>query len=329
MSAPVGRTLTGMTDAELRQAAAILRRLIADVDEGRIEAGGPTGAALARRLQGAATALEAASQRETTPHSEPERRVLRTVEKMLVFGKDHRPAEYPHGVSSLIVAALFERTIRTAEGVVYLCGGGFAAHGDMLNRTMFEDMITAHWVTLNRDLALERLQQHERFQILLWHDVAAGHPELFGEIPPSEHEADRQTLQGTFGRYGHRHWTGLGVHSLVEACEGLWIDERGRRELWQYYRVAHRFNSSQIHSGSYPLARTALAITGEVDGVDIGFHGPRTIIRPLGAASWIFAQMLGLLAEEFGRPAANEVSTLLGESSEIFNMAIEETKVGE
>jgi hypothetical protein len=47
-----------MTRHERQQAAAILRRVLEAVEQGRLSAAGPVGGRLARRLEGAVTALE-------------------------------------------------------------------------------------------------------------------------------------------------------------------------------------------------------------------------------------------------------------------------------
>jgi hypothetical protein len=51
-----------MSDDELRQAAAIIRRLLEQVEEGQVDVGGARGVAVVRRLEGAAQALETASE---------------------------------------------------------------------------------------------------------------------------------------------------------------------------------------------------------------------------------------------------------------------------
>jgi hypothetical protein len=62
MSAAVGRTLLPVTDAELQQTAAIFRRLLTQVESGQIGITGERDVALLRRIEGAAGALEAASE---------------------------------------------------------------------------------------------------------------------------------------------------------------------------------------------------------------------------------------------------------------------------
>src|SRR5680860_1648146 len=51
---------------------------------------------------------------------------------------------------NIILTAIFARSTRTYEGVVkHLTGHGFGEQAVMLNRTLFEDMIDARWVSLN------------------------------------------------------------------------------------------------------------------------------------------------------------------------------------
>ncbi|MDX6591746.1 MAG: hypothetical protein QOJ13_942 [Gaiellales bacterium] len=51
-----------MNGSELGQTAEILRRLLAEAESGRLELDGPQDAALLRRVEGAAGALEAAAE---------------------------------------------------------------------------------------------------------------------------------------------------------------------------------------------------------------------------------------------------------------------------
>jgi hypothetical protein len=53
-------TAEGSEPADLADAAAVLRQLLAAVAEGQLEAKGPAGARTLRRIEGAVAALEAA-----------------------------------------------------------------------------------------------------------------------------------------------------------------------------------------------------------------------------------------------------------------------------
>jgi hypothetical protein len=78
----------------------------------------------------------------------------------------------------LLIQTISARSTRTYEGVVeHLGNRGFAEQGAMLNRSLFEDMVDARWVSLNPDLAVERLRKHDRYSHALRLDVANRFPE--------------------------------------------------------------------------------------------------------------------------------------------------------
>jgi hypothetical protein len=61
-----------------------------------------------------------------------------------------------------LLLAVFARSILTFRAVMQLCRGGFGEQADMLNRSLFEDMAAAPWMSLHGDEALERMEQHHQ-----------------------------------------------------------------------------------------------------------------------------------------------------------------------
>jgi hypothetical protein len=144
--------------------------------------------------------------------------------------------------------------------------------GGILNRVLFEDMASAHWIVANPALALERIQQHEQLEDILWRDIARLYPEMFSDIRP-DRKAD---LQNVFGNFGNRHWTGLGMYALVQAIENQWPEGRFRNELWMYWRIGQRRNSSQVHGGAGPYADSLRHLFGgELQDAGVRWGGVR------------------------------------------------------
>jgi len=70
--------------------------------------------------------------------------------------------------ADLILISIFARSARTYEGMVRCLGEkGFGEQGLMLNRSLFEDMIDAHWLSINCNLATDRLYKHDTYSRLL------------------------------------------------------------------------------------------------------------------------------------------------------------------
>jgi hypothetical protein len=53
---------------------------------------------------------------------------------------------------------------------------GFGNQGEMLERSLFEDMVDAHWVTTEPELAETRFDEHLRHGAILFGDAARHHP---------------------------------------------------------------------------------------------------------------------------------------------------------
>jgi hypothetical protein len=83
----------------------------------------------------------------------------------------------------------------------------------MLTRSLFEDMVDAHWVCVEPGLARERLTQHLDHTRLLFNETAADFPTIFDpENLPSADPSQRPALDKIFGNFGHKSWTGLDIH---------------------------------------------------------------------------------------------------------------------
>lgn len=133
-------------------------------------------------------------------------------------------------LADVVIHTIFARSTRTYEAIVeHLGGRGFGEQAAMLNRSLFEDMVDAYWVSLNRELAVERLGQHHRYSNRLKLDVAQGFPAYFGadvpELKPPIDDDERGKLAALFGTYGERSWTGLNLHARFAAIETCWADE--------------------------------------------------------------------------------------------------------
>ena len=71
----------------------------------------------------------------------------------------------------------------------------------MLERALFEDMIDAHWVTVERELAEKRFDEHLRHGAILFGDAARHHPEQYDPKDlPTVDENQRKALNKVFGQ---------------------------------------------------------------------------------------------------------------------------------
>jgi hypothetical protein len=111
----------------------------------------------------------------------------------------------------------------------------------MLARALFEGMGAAHWATAHPDEAAANFADHDRHTKLLLAERYGSRGWLDDEelerIPDAD-EVEQKRLQGKFGKYGTRLWTGhASLDALVRDIENQWDEGRSRDDLWGYLRV--------------------------------------------------------------------------------------------
>jgi hypothetical protein len=223
---------------------------------------------------------------------------------LLAFAWDRKPEQSPEVWHPLLLA-IFARSTLTYRAIMQLCRGGYGEQADMLNRSLFEDMAAAHWISLHRDEAVERIDQHHQHSRLLWNRVIERRPGLGEPVDLGLSDETVAELDRMFGEHGHRPWTGLNMFDLVSEIEQLWLDDQGREQLWRFYDLAHRANNQKLHLTSFSLNRTvrARAEDGEITfqyraSPDTSANGP--VSPALYGAFWIYWQLTGLIFDVFG-----------------------------
>jgi hypothetical protein len=67
-----------------------------------------------------------------------------------------------------IIVAEAARGTKTLDAVLHLCEGGYGEQATMLNRSLFEGMAIAHWVSDDRREAVGLFTRHATYSALLW-----------------------------------------------------------------------------------------------------------------------------------------------------------------
>jgi len=163
----------------------------------------------------------------------------------------------PNRPEDPLLAALLSRSATTFWAAIELCRIGFGEQALMLNRSLFEDMVDAHWVTVDPAIAQTRYAEHLEHGQMIMGEALAKHPRLFepDDIPGFD-QARREELDGVFGKFGQKSWTGIDIHKRVELIEHLWTDDIAREQLHFFRRVVHRMNNQRLHASAEALNRT-------------------------------------------------------------------------
>jgi hypothetical protein len=220
-----------------------------------------------------------------------------------------------------LISLEFGRSTKTMRAAVHLAANGFGEQAAMLNRSLFESMLVAHWVHANPELATEQFKLSQKFD----RHLAAELIRTQGwEDGSTEEELSDATLEGRelqrmeklFGPHGEKPWVGLSIYRLLEEVEDQWPDDdEGRAMLWQFWRVVHNDNNQLLHSSSAGMRRV---LGGHDEYGGKLWVGPSTvhIDQALFGSFWIYAQIAGLMVERFelGDPesyyAAYQVSAI-------------------
>lgn len=215
-------------------------------------------------------------------------------------------------VTDVLIQAIFARSTRTYAAVVgHLGDRGFAEQGAMLNRSLFEDMVDARWVSFNPELAIERLRQHDRYSQALRLDVAARFPEYLGnvlpELDPPMSDEERKKLRDLFGTYGDGSWTGISLYERFKAIEGSWDQGLARRQADFMRAWMHRLNNETLHLSAYSLGR--LGSPKNIEN-ELHFNLGSTedyLLDVLWCAFWTYLQTVWLLWDTFGLRGKDEI----------------------
>lgn len=226
---------------------------------------------------------------------------------LLALAWDRKPVGVGGEPFRALLLAVFARSTLTYRAIMHLCRGGYGEQADMLNRSLFEDMAAAHWISLHREEAVERIEQHHQHSRVLWNRVIERRPGLGDPVDLGLDDETVAELDRIFGQHGTRPWLGLNMWDLVTEIEQLWPDDEGREQLWRFYELAHRANNQKLHLSSFSLNRIVRA-REERDEIifqysaspSIGAAGP--VGPALFGAFWIYLQLIGLIWDVYEMP---------------------------
>jgi hypothetical protein len=177
-------------------------------------------------------------------------------EALLDFAQACRPttltAEDPRAD---LILGTYARSSKTFQGLLRLAHVGYGEQAAMLGRSLFEDMLVAHWILSTPD-APARLERFRRYTVVRLREAAHKHKrdDYLAQLPDTETRQQREALKAEFA--GSRHWTGLSTDELVSAVEDEWGSGGGRTLLWQVYEFAIRNANHLIHHSHLGVVST-------------------------------------------------------------------------
>lgn len=204
-----------------------------------------------------------------------------------------------------IISLLIARGTTTFKACLRLVLGGFGREAQMLNRSMFEGMAVAHWVSAHPEEASTRFTEANEFEIHLMRErVASANPDL--DLPRGAGELTQNQIAAAktkFGPHNDRFWTGhRNIWKLVDDIENQWA-EPGRTALRVYLREEHQRNTRHVHASTGALISVSLDPNTSREGrpgmtLRLG-PGPEEIDGALLGAFFIHCNLLSLLASHY------------------------------
>lgn len=212
------------------------------------------------------------------------------------------------GAADELLGAEIARGTKTFRASFDLCLGGFGPQSAMLNRSLFEGMAVAHWISANPEIAIERFARHERYSGIIWRERLSSRG---WQDPDDDADAlsdeERGRFVTEFGRRAERPWYGISnSKKLVEAIEHMWPEGAPRTDLWDFYSVPQADNNLSLHSSSRAYVTAVVARQPTMLTLDAG-PSVVQVKRGLLGAFWSFAQLLGLMLDHFDSPARPEM----------------------
>lgn len=210
----------------------------------------------------------------------------------------------------LAVSWTTARSYRTYLVVVHLCKCGYGQQASMLNRTLFEDMISAHWAVKHPKAAERRMAEHDQYTATLRAEQYAKHGISYaaGKGLPTYTQKQRARLDRRYRR-GSSGWTGKSLPAMLRDVESMWT-EPDRRLLNQMHDIAHRAHNTLLHHSATSLSLGVTVTTDDEGNDTVTFNvGPTRdfIGSALGFALWTFPNTFSLLLDGEALEALNEL----------------------
>jgi hypothetical protein len=210
-----------------------------------------------------------------------------------------------------LVVAIFARSTDTFTCSLRNVRLGYGAQAAMLNRSLFEDMVDAHWIITDPETAEARYSDHHEHGRMLLADTVATFPDMYPNIDfPEFDPAERKRLDKAFGDFGQKPWSGLNLHDRVKLIKHQWTTEMDREGLQFMHALAHRENNQTLHLSARSLGA---AVALDESGHPAFRVGPRPdmVRRAMFGAYWTFVQTITLVLDHFEFPMTAEELVLM------------------
>jgi uncharacterized protein DUF5677 len=221
------------------------------------------------------------------------------------FAQRNRPPHAPNHKAGHIATWTAARSYRTYLTVMHLCSCGYGQQAAMLNRTLFEDMVHAHWAVKHPDVSVARMIEHDKYTAVLRAEAFDKHGLKRAQNNSLPTYEEREKLDKRY-RKGSASWTSKTIPTMARAIAPMW-EAFDRRLFHQLHDVGFRALNTLLHHSSASLSLGA-RLTDDGVTFDVG-PSPKFVDGALGFAFWTFANTYSLLVEGDALVELNELIT--------------------
>jgi hypothetical protein len=200
-----------------------------------------------------------------------------------------------------ILLAFLARGTTTYNAIGLLGENEFGEQAAMINRSLFEQMVDAHWFADNQEAGVKLLGQHERWTVGGFAEAAKRHPEMFPapsegvDVPDS---AELAELHKQFSDAGLS-WTGKRLKKRIADIRGMWREDDDSLERFQ--DVPNRLDNLWLHPSAFAL-RAAFEIQEDgTVGITYG-RDPTFVPHATFSATWSYGQLVTVVLQHAGFP---------------------------
>lgn len=181
----------------------------------------------------------------------------------------------------------------------------------MLCRSLWEDMVDAHWVADNPALAVDRLELHHRFSRYLRAQTQRTFKKLFeGRDPPPQKVSAKELteMRKLFGKYGTRSWTGVSGQKRLTSIIHHWKTDDDREAAEFMGAWVLKLLNETIHPTALSIGRMGSPVVNKAGNFEYRFGStPDWLTHALHAALWTYAQTVGLVLELYCPAAKSDL----------------------
>src|SRR5580692_9466374 len=137
---------------------------------------------------------------------DPDQQIL---EELLQWARAHSGRWLVPDRRGVQLRTLLARATETFSAAIHLTGEGYGRQAIMLARPLFEDLVLASWTkwVADPDWIVSRLNEQNRYTILLWNELIDKYPSLGARVSQEEiSPAERARYKVLFGSYGELSW---------------------------------------------------------------------------------------------------------------------------